>query len=70
LAFQVGVFASPLRATLAILMPTAFFIIWDATGIALGIFFRGHTHQLTGLMLAPELPIEEPVFWFCSATPL
>lgn len=59
---KLAFFVEPLRATLAILIPTGFFLIWDATGIALGIFFRGHSDQITGWMLAPELPIEEPVF--------
>jgi lycopene cyclase domain-containing protein len=39
-----------------------FFLIWDLFGIANGIFFRGETVGLTGLLLAPELPIEEVLF--------
>ncbi|MBO0980013.1 lycopene cyclase domain-containing protein [Microbacterium sp. SD291] len=39
-----------------------FFLAWDAAGIAAGIFFRGESAVATGLLLAPELPIEEPVF--------
>lgn len=40
----------------------AFFLAWDVAGIAGGIFFRGDAAIATGLLLAPELPIEEPVF--------
>jgi len=40
----------------------AFFLLWDIAGIAGGIFFRGEAVVATGIVLAPELPIEEPVF--------
>lgn len=39
-----------------------FFLLWDAAGIGLGIFRRGDSPFATGLLLAPELPVEEPVF--------
>ncbi|WP_460799028.1 lycopene cyclase domain-containing protein [Microbacterium sp. GXF0217] len=40
----------------------AFFLLWDIAGISLGIFLRGGSPLATGVLLAPELPIEEPVF--------
>lgn len=49
-------------AIFAILIPTIFFIIWDVAGIAMGIFFRGDTSHLTGIVLVPEFPIEELFF--------
>jgi lycopene cyclase domain-containing protein len=49
-------------AAFAILIPTIFFILWDVAGIAMGIFFRGDTSHLTGIVLAPEFPIEELFF--------
>ncbi|UKA50296.1 lycopene cyclase domain-containing protein [Arthrobacter sp. FW305-123] len=39
-----------------------FLLGWDLAGIVLGIFLRGEGTIATGLLLAPELPIEEPVF--------
>ncbi|MDI2034304.1 lycopene cyclase domain-containing protein [Paenarthrobacter nitroguajacolicus] len=39
-----------------------FFLGWDAAGIGLGIFLRGEGTIATGILLAPELPLEEPVF--------
>lgn len=39
-----------------------FFLIWDVAGIVNGIFFRGDGMIATGLVLAPELPLEEPIF--------
>ena len=59
---KVGVIRRFKRVILSILPTAAFFLIWDLFGIASGIFFRGNTHGLTGLMLAPELPLEELLF--------
>jgi lycopene cyclase domain-containing protein len=39
-----------------------FFLAWDLAGIYLGIFFKGNSHLLIGLDVAPEVPIEEPIF--------
>lgn len=39
-----------------------FFLLWDFAGIGLGIFFRGDGVIATGILLAPELPLEEPIF--------
>ena len=47
---------------MSITVGVVFFLIWDLFGIANGIFFRGETVGLTGLLLAPELPIEEVLF--------
>jgi len=51
-------------ALLTTLIPLAFFLLWDGVGIALGIFFRGESSHLTGLIVAPELPLEEIFFLF------
>lgn len=50
------------RATLTIVIGLAFFVLWDLAGIGLGIFFRGENALMTGILLAPELPLEEIVF--------
>jgi lycopene cyclase domain-containing protein len=50
------------RATIVLAVGLIFFLGWDLAGIGLGIFFRGETAFMTGLQLAPELPIEEPLF--------
>jgi len=39
-----------------------FFLAWDLLGIGSGIFYRGDTNLMTGLQLAPELPLEELFF--------
>ncbi len=38
------------------------FLVWDLLGLGLGIFARGASPHMTGLLLAPELPVEEAVF--------
>lgn len=49
-------------ATLITVIGTFLFLVWDVAGIALGIFLRGESPVATGIVLAPELPLEEPVF--------
>ena len=47
------------RAAVVLVVGVAFFVAWDLVGVALGIFFRGETSYMTGVLLAPHLPIEE-----------
>ncbi|MCD5345262.1 lycopene cyclase domain-containing protein [Agromyces sp. S2-1-8] len=59
------VFAAPgrsRRAAVVVAAGVAFFLAWDLAGIALGIFHRAENAVSTGVLLAPELPIEELVF--------
>lgn len=60
--FRLFFWAAPRRAALVLLVGVAFFVVWDLAGIGLGIFFRGETSFMTGLQLAPELPVEELFF--------
>ena len=53
---------SPKAAALSIAIAVALFLVWDLVGISLGIFFRGDAPHLSGLLLAPELPLEELFF--------
>lgn len=50
------------RAGIVLGAGVALFLVWDLFGISLGIFFRGQTPFMTGLLLAPELPVEEVFF--------
>lgn len=49
-------------AAIVTIVGLAFFLVWDVAGIAAGIFFRGEAAIATGIVLAPELPLEEPIF--------
>lgn len=50
------------RATIVLLVGVGFFLVWDLAGIASGVFFRGTGQWMTGIQLAPELPLEEVFF--------
>nr|WP_281360954.1 lycopene cyclase domain-containing protein [Schumannella luteola] len=50
------------RAAIVLPVGILLFLVWDLFGIGLGIFFRGETVFMTGLQLAPELPVEELFF--------
>jgi lycopene cyclase domain-containing protein len=60
--FRLFFWVAPRRAALVLLVGVAFFVVWDLAGIGLGIFFRGETAFMTGLQVAPELPLEELFF--------
>ena len=50
------------RAAVVLVIGVLFFVAWDLVGIHMGIFARGASSLATGIVLAPELPVEEPVF--------
>jgi lycopene cyclase domain-containing protein len=50
------------RAGVCVGIGVAFFLLWDVAGLALGIFARGESPHMTGVLLAPELPLEEVFF--------
>jgi lycopene cyclase domain-containing protein len=60
--FRLFFFRDARRASIVLAAGLVFFVCWDLAGIGLGIFFRGETSFMTGLQLAPELPIEEIFF--------
>lgn len=51
-----------IRSAIIIAVAVAFFLVWDVVGIATGVFFRGSGPWMTGLLLGPELPLEELFF--------
>lgn len=50
------------RAAIVLVVGVVFFLAWDLAGVGLGIFFRGQTDFMTGIQLAPEVPLEELFF--------
>lgn len=59
---RLALFIYPKKTVMVIIISVVFFLIWDAVGIMRGIFFTGPAEITTEIMLAPELPLEEPVF--------
>ncbi|WP_370289800.1 MULTISPECIES: lycopene cyclase domain-containing protein [Cryobacterium] len=53
---------TPRAAAVVLAAGVLFFLAWDLVGIGTGIFYRGETVFMTGLQVAPELPIEEVFF--------
>ena len=53
---------APRAAAVVLGVGVLFFLAWDVLGIMAGIFYRGQTVFMTGLQVAPELPIEEVFF--------
>lgn len=59
---RLALFHDARRTLLAVALGVAVFLVWDAAGIALGVFARGDVPVMTGIELWPEMPVEEPVF--------
>ena len=49
-------------AGLAVAVGVVVFLVWDVVGIATGVFFQGPGPFQSGVMLGPELPLEELFF--------
>jgi len=62
LRFRLFFWRDARRAAIVLIAGLVFFLAWDLSGIGLGIFFRGETSFMTGLVVAPELPVEEIFF--------
>lgn len=60
--WRLAAWRQPGRTIAAVGIGTAFFLAWDAVGIATGVFVKGDSRLLLGIDLAPHLPLEEPVF--------
>lgn len=59
---QLAMWNAPRRTLGVVGVSVAGFLLWDLAGIGLGIFFRGPGPYQSGVLLAPELPIEEVLF--------
>ena len=60
---QLALFARTVTQTLVTVGGgVVFFLIWDVVGIAQGVFFRGAGPYQTGVLIGPELPLEEVFF--------
>lgn len=62
--WKLAFFLDARRAAILSVALVVAFLVWDALGIATGSFFRGGSEYMTGVVLAPEMPVEEPIFLF------
>ncbi|MCU1482596.1 MAG: lycopene cyclase protein [Subtercola sp.] len=60
--FRLFFWADARRAAIVLVVGVLFFLGWDVAGIGLGIFFRGETSFMTGILIGHELPLEELFF--------
>ncbi len=60
--YRVAFFADARRTLGTMGIGVAVFLVWDLAGVGLGIFFRGGSRYLTGIQVAPEVPVEELFF--------
>ena len=60
--YRIAVFDRPRAALSTLALAVLFFLLWDVAGVALGIFFIGDSPYLSGVVLAPEVPLEELFF--------
>jgi lycopene cyclase domain-containing protein len=60
--YRLFLWRSPARAALTLGVGVVLLLAIDLAAIALGVFRVGDSPLLSGIMLAPHLPVEEPVF--------
>ena len=60
--FRLFYWTNAKRASIVHVVGIVFFLVWDIYGIGQGLFFRGETSFMTGILLGPELPLEELFF--------
>jgi lycopene cyclase domain-containing protein len=68
--WKLFLFARPVAAAAVLVLGTAFFLAWDVWAIAAGIFLHRDSPLMTGIMIGPQLPLEEAFFllFFCYQT--
>lgn len=60
--FRLAFWVARGRTLATVAIGVAFFLAWDAVGILTGVFVKGDSPLYTGIVLAPELPLEEVFF--------
>lgn len=68
--FGLFFWADARRAAAVMTVGVVLFLAWDLIAIARGMYHRGASPAMTGLELAPELPLEELTFivFLCYVT--
>jgi lycopene cyclase domain-containing protein len=53
---------TPRISSIVLLIGLVFFIVWDVVGISLGVFRHVDSRWASGVLLAPQFPLEELLF--------
>lgn len=59
LRYRLVFFADARRAAVVLAVGVLVLLAWDLLGIGLGIFVRGDGPWMSGVLLAPHVPVEE-----------
>jgi lycopene cyclase domain-containing protein len=54
--------ADPRRAAVVFVAGFTLFLVWDLAALQLGLYERGRSRYMTGIEVAPDLPLEELFF--------
>ena len=60
--YRLTFWADARRSVIVLIAGVLFLFVWDIAGVANGIFFRGESPWMTGVLVAPEVPLEEVFF--------
>ena len=60
--YRLVLWRAPLRSVVLVLFSSGLLLLSDGWAIEKNIFVRGESVFLSGVWLAPHLPVEEPVF--------
>ena len=68
--FRLVMWRDPRRCTVVLAVGVLLFLVWDVVAIEHGFYRRGDSAAMTGLLIAPELPVEELLFitFLCYTT--
>jgi lycopene cyclase domain-containing protein len=68
--WRLFLFRHRLRAVVVLVAGFVFFLVWDVVALQLGVYTRGESPAMTGIEVAPELPLEELFFivFLCYVT--
>lgn len=60
--WRLALWHDPRRTLVAVAASTLVLLTWDLVAISVDLFRLGESAGMTGIELAPHMPIEEPVF--------
>jgi lycopene cyclase domain-containing protein len=60
--FRLVLWRAPRTGAVVLALGLVFFLAWDLIAIASSHYAAGKSEAMTGIMLAPELPLEEILF--------
>lgn len=60
--FRLFLWRRPGVGALVLAVGLAYFLAWDVWGIVAGVFLHRESPYMTGLLVAPQLPVEEVFF--------